>query len=192
MLGSVTRTSVAVRPLFASGKQERKRLQVEKAHLKSDRAKILKLADKISNLRDIAANPPCGWSVKRRLDYVRWAREVADGLKVLCIGHNQRKRALVRGKTLRPMPYPRGWGKLPRGISEVWLVPTSSSRPQRMQASHRAAQCLALLRRTPWTRSKHADRRHLIWCIAPHRRFHPPGICGYACTAKPVAGALSQ
>ena len=62
-------------------KQERKRLQVEKAHLKSDRAKILKLADKISNLRDIAANPPCGWSVKRRLDYVRWARKVADGLK---------------------------------------------------------------------------------------------------------------
>jgi len=62
-------------------KQERKRLQVEKAHLKSDRAKILKLADKISNLRDIAANPPCRWSVKRRLNYVRWAREVADELK---------------------------------------------------------------------------------------------------------------
>jgi GTP diphosphokinase / guanosine-3',5'-bis(diphosphate) 3'-diphosphatase len=58
-------------------KQERKRLQVEK----SDRAKILKLADKISNLRDIAANPPCRWSVKRRLNYVRWAREVADELK---------------------------------------------------------------------------------------------------------------
>lgn len=36
------------------------------ASKKSARAKILKLADKISNLRDIAASPPPDWSVKRR------------------------------------------------------------------------------------------------------------------------------
>jgi GTP diphosphokinase / guanosine-3',5'-bis(diphosphate) 3'-diphosphatase len=61
-------------------KQERKRLQVERAAGVSRRAKILKLADKISNLRAIAASPPPDWSVRRRLEYVAWARSVAAGL----------------------------------------------------------------------------------------------------------------
>lgn len=61
-------------------KRERKRLQVEHAHKKSSRAKILKLADKTSNLRAIAASPPPDWSVRRRLEYVKWAREVSQGL----------------------------------------------------------------------------------------------------------------
>ena len=61
-------------------KQERKRLQVENAHKKSQRAKMLKLADKTSNLRAIAASAPPDWSVKRRLEYVEWARQVAEGL----------------------------------------------------------------------------------------------------------------
>jgi (p)ppGpp synthase/HD superfamily hydrolase len=61
-------------------KQERKRLQIEHSHEKSYRAKILKLADKTSNLRAIAASPPPDWSVKRRLEYVQWARKVAKGL----------------------------------------------------------------------------------------------------------------
>src|ERR1700758_2547011 len=38
-------------------KQERKRLQIEHSHKKSQRAKILKLADKTSNLRAVAASP---------------------------------------------------------------------------------------------------------------------------------------
>ena len=41
-------------------KQERKRRQVEHAPEKSDRAKILKLADKTSNLRAIAASSASG------------------------------------------------------------------------------------------------------------------------------------
>jgi len=61
-------------------KQERKCLQVENAPKKSRRAKILKLADKTSNLRALAASAPPNWSVKRRLEYVTWAREVAAGL----------------------------------------------------------------------------------------------------------------
>jgi len=61
-------------------KQKRKQLQVERSHKKSSRAKILKLADKTSNLRAIAASPPPAWTVKRRLEYVEWARAVAQGL----------------------------------------------------------------------------------------------------------------
>ena len=56
-------------------KAERKRLQVESAGHKSREAKLIKLADK-SNLRAIANSPPPDWSVERRLEYVRWAREV--------------------------------------------------------------------------------------------------------------------
>jgi GTP diphosphokinase / guanosine-3',5'-bis(diphosphate) 3'-diphosphatase len=61
-------------------KRERKRLQVEHAHKNSCRAKILKLADKTSNLRAIAASPPVQWSAKRQLAYVEWARKVSEGL----------------------------------------------------------------------------------------------------------------
>lgn len=62
-------------------KQERKRLQVEHAPSRTDRAKMLKLADKTSNLRGIAASPPAGWSIERRLEYVRWGRDVVAGLR---------------------------------------------------------------------------------------------------------------
>ena len=66
-----------------------KRLQVEHSHEKSRRAKILKLADKTSNLRAIAASPPPDWSVKRRLEYVEWARKVSEGTNGSSIGSNE-------------------------------------------------------------------------------------------------------
>lgn len=62
-------------------KNERKRLQIVHASKKSERAKVLKLADKTSNLRAIAASPPAEWSVKRRLEYTDWAESVASGLR---------------------------------------------------------------------------------------------------------------
>jgi len=62
-------------------KHERKRLQIETAHKKSDDAKRIKLADKTSNLRAITFSPPPDWSVKRRLEYVRWAKTVVSGLR---------------------------------------------------------------------------------------------------------------
>ena len=65
-------------------REERKRLQVEHAQHISRRAKILKLADKTSNLRAIAASPPPDWSVRRRLEYVEWAKDVAGGLQGVC------------------------------------------------------------------------------------------------------------
>lgn len=62
-------------------KAERKRLQVEHAAAISRRAKLVKLADKICNLRDIASLPPAGWSVERKREYFDWAKAVVDGLR---------------------------------------------------------------------------------------------------------------
>jgi (p)ppGpp synthase/HD superfamily hydrolase len=61
-------------------KAERKRLQVEHAPHMSARAKILKLADKISNVRTVGVNPPSDWPLERRREYVGWARLVVAGL----------------------------------------------------------------------------------------------------------------
>jgi (p)ppGpp synthase/HD superfamily hydrolase len=62
-------------------KAERKLKQIETAATKTPRAKLLKLADKTSNLRAIAASPPPDWSVKRRMEYVEFARKVVAGLR---------------------------------------------------------------------------------------------------------------
>ena len=50
-------------------KTERKRLQIEHAESLSKRAKLVKLADKICNLRDMVAAPPATWPLRRKLDY---------------------------------------------------------------------------------------------------------------------------
>jgi len=62
-------------------KDERKRLQIEHAPHVSRRAKLVKLADKICNLRDIAASPPADWAVERKQEYFDWAKAVVDGLR---------------------------------------------------------------------------------------------------------------
>ena len=63
------------------GKQERKQLQIEHARHLSDPAKLIKLADKISNLRDITNDPPAEWSLGRKRKYFDWAKEVIDQLR---------------------------------------------------------------------------------------------------------------
>jgi guanosine-3',5'-bis(diphosphate) 3'-pyrophosphohydrolase len=62
-------------------KQDRKRRQIEKAAGKSHEAKLVKLADKISNLGDILRSPPADWSDDRKLEYFEWAGQVIDGLR---------------------------------------------------------------------------------------------------------------
>ena len=62
-------------------KDERKRRQIEAAPKKSREAKLIKLADKTSNLRTIASSPAADWSVKRRLEYIEWAKSVVAGLR---------------------------------------------------------------------------------------------------------------
>jgi guanosine-3',5'-bis(diphosphate) 3'-pyrophosphohydrolase len=62
-------------------KEERKRLQVSQASKKSTLARKLKLADKICNVNDIIHNPPTNWSPERKLQYLKWAEDVLQGLK---------------------------------------------------------------------------------------------------------------
>jgi (p)ppGpp synthase/HD superfamily hydrolase len=62
-------------------KDERKRKQVVNAGKKSYDAKLVKLADKTSNLRAIASSPAADWSVERRLEYIEWAKAVVAGLR---------------------------------------------------------------------------------------------------------------
>ncbi len=61
-------------------KADRKRLQIEHAPHMSKRAALVKLADKTSNLRDVASNPPRGWSLERKRAYFDWAKAVVDRL----------------------------------------------------------------------------------------------------------------
>ena len=62
-------------------KAERKQKQVEKAPNLSDGAKQIKLGDKISNIRDVTDNPPDGWDLQRRREYVDWGEKVVAGLR---------------------------------------------------------------------------------------------------------------
>jgi (p)ppGpp synthase/HD superfamily hydrolase len=62
-------------------KAERKRLQVETAPRKSRRAKLVKIADKTSNLRSIAKSPPVDWDLKRQREYFDWAARVVAGCR---------------------------------------------------------------------------------------------------------------
>lgn len=62
-------------------KQARKDLQVVRAASSSNSAKLVKMADKICNLRDVATNPPKDWSTKRRQVYFDWAKRVVDQVR---------------------------------------------------------------------------------------------------------------
>ena len=62
-------------------KAERKRLQIVHAATLSREASLVRLADKICNLRDVAANPPAGWSLERRQAYFDWACAVIERMR---------------------------------------------------------------------------------------------------------------
>lgn len=63
------------------------------------RAKLVKLADKICNLRDMAAHPPHGWSLERRRKYFDWASEVIGQLRGV---HPELERRFDEVSALRP------------------------------------------------------------------------------------------
>lgn len=63
------------------GKEDRKRLQIAAANLKTDNAKKLIIADKTLNVRDIALHPPVGWDYDRITSYFDWAESVVSQLR---------------------------------------------------------------------------------------------------------------
>jgi (p)ppGpp synthase/HD superfamily hydrolase len=62
-------------------KRERKRLQIVNAPHKSYGAKLIKLADKACNVRNLVSMPPKGWSLERRQEYLLWSEKVVAGLR---------------------------------------------------------------------------------------------------------------
>lgn len=62
-------------------KAVRKQLQIEHASHASPQAKLVKLADKICNLRDITASPPADWDLDRKTQYFDWANSVIAGIR---------------------------------------------------------------------------------------------------------------
>jgi GTP diphosphokinase / guanosine-3',5'-bis(diphosphate) 3'-diphosphatase len=77
----ITRIVQEVSDDKALSKEARKRMQVEHAPHLSTRAKLVKLADKTCNLRDMAVQPPANWSLERKRAYYDWARDVVAGLR---------------------------------------------------------------------------------------------------------------
>ena len=67
-------------------KAERKRLQIEHAPHLSERARVIKIADKICNILDVTHSPPTDWALERRVEYLDWADNVVAG----CRGVNER------------------------------------------------------------------------------------------------------
>jgi guanosine-3',5'-bis(diphosphate) 3'-pyrophosphohydrolase len=82
-------------------KETRKQVQIEHAPHLSPHAKLIKLADKICNVRDVTHTPPKAWDHQRRLDYLDWAAQVVDRCRGTNRGLEQHFDTLRReGQTL--------------------------------------------------------------------------------------------
>ncbi|OWF42230.1 guanosine-3',5'-bis(diphosphate) 3'-pyrophosphohydrolase MESH1-like [Mizuhopecten yessoensis] len=62
-------------------KMERKQQQINHAPHASYKAKLVKLADKLYNLRDLRRCTPCGWTAERVQEYFVWSSKVVAGLR---------------------------------------------------------------------------------------------------------------
>jgi (p)ppGpp synthase/HD superfamily hydrolase len=63
----------------------RKQMQIDHAPHLSTRAKIVKIADKIANIRSMVETPPTKWSLERKREYLNWSERVVAG----CRGSNE-------------------------------------------------------------------------------------------------------
>ena len=61
-------------------KEVRKELQVQHAPNLTPGAKLIKIADKICNIKDVTHSPPPDWSIKRRMEYLDWAERVVKAM----------------------------------------------------------------------------------------------------------------
>lgn len=59
-------------------KLERKKFQVSKISKKSFAARMIKIADKLSNSADLLVDPPVGWSSVQINGYIKWSEEICN------------------------------------------------------------------------------------------------------------------
>jgi len=72
----VARTVLEVTDEKGLTRAERKRRQIETAPSLSERARLIRLADKIVNVQSVGRTPPLDWDRSRRRDYLEWTGEV--------------------------------------------------------------------------------------------------------------------
>lgn len=61
---------------------DRREAQVKKAAIMSYGAKLIKVADKIANLRDVVYNPPVGWDKAKKLNHMSYAYRVIGAAQI--------------------------------------------------------------------------------------------------------------
>jgi (p)ppGpp synthase/HD superfamily hydrolase len=61
-------------------KAARKRMQVVNAPKKSPGGALVKICDKVSNIRAVADSPAEHWTLERQAEYLRWSAEVVAAL----------------------------------------------------------------------------------------------------------------
>lgn len=57
---------------------ERKELQVKMIANACNRARKIRIADKICNVRDLWEYPPKGWGIDRKIAYIKWSQRVVE------------------------------------------------------------------------------------------------------------------
>ena len=65
----------------ALSSRDRKAAQVAEAHSLSRRARLVRIADKISNVHDVLHTPPIHWSLEGRLSYIDWTERVVEACR---------------------------------------------------------------------------------------------------------------
>lgn len=63
-------------------KFERKLLQVAKVNFLKDESRLIKIADKISNLKSILYTPPTNWSQDRVFGYIAWTNKFINNIDI--------------------------------------------------------------------------------------------------------------
>lgn len=93
---------------FSQPKAVCQQQQIARAPHLCPEAKLIKLADKICNLRDIINIPPADWDVAAKLHYFDWSAQVIAGLRGIhppleaIFDQVYAQRTLIRSMIIRP------------------------------------------------------------------------------------------
>lgn len=71
---------VELTDLKTTAPEDKKRRELDHAHHLSPKAKLIKLADKTANIRDLVTMPPANWDIQRKSAYFEFAAEIAHAV----------------------------------------------------------------------------------------------------------------